>query len=362
MFILTKNKIEINELQNIEKNLISKRSINLKDSLVLNNPKHLNLMNDFDISKYNHIYEVNDYIIKENEKLFSYIKNKSFEHILKTLCNTHDDNMFAKEVLTNVVSSNNLNLDYVIEVEKMVQFLIDTIYGEAKVSPTTMINTLKDELNAKDCLDDIEKLKLYILKKRTTRWTLLKINKNLSVLSNLLTNKFDFYSLKNVLKNPHYFVYLSDKEYSTIFDNDDGQKYISSNDLFSNYRFRDLKEFKDNSSLNYKRLKYLYIGSNNYILQKVTYKDFLNDEDSVVALNNMFRGFKHYNIDEKLFNTEFLERVVSENHTDLMMTIYENHLSFVDDSMKDLFKPSEEDINGSDSVDILSFVSSMYDI
>lgn len=362
MFILTKNKIENNELQNVEKNLISKRTINIKDSLVLNNPKHLTLIKDFDINNYNHLYEVQDYIIRENEKLFSYIKTKNFDHILKILCNTHDDNMFARDVLSQIISSNNLDINHIKEIESMIQELINTIYGESELSPTAIINKLKDELYRKENLSDIETLKLDILKKRTTRWTLLKINKNLSVLINLLNNKFDFYSLKSTLKNPRYFVYLCDREYSTIFDKNDEQKYISSNDLFSNYRFRDLKEFKDNSSINYKRLKYLYVASNNYILQKISYKDFLNDDESVIALTNMFRAFKEYNIDSEAFNKDFLERVITENHDELKMTIYENHLSLVPEDMKDLFKPDEDEIHGSDSVDILSFVSNMYDI
>src|SRR5699024_6976873 len=98
MFILTKNKIENNKIQEIQKTLISKKTVSLKDSLIINNPKHLTLMTNFSISDYNHIYEVNDYIIKENENLFTYIKNKDFEYILKTLTNTHEDNVYAKEI------------------------------------------------------------------------------------------------------------------------------------------------------------------------------------------------------------------------------------------------------------------------
>lgn len=363
MFILTKNRIETSEIQNIEKTLISKRMVNIKDSLVLNNPKHLNLMKDFDISNYNHIYEIDDYIIKENEKLFSYIKNKDLEHILKILVNTHEDNVFSKEIVTNIIASNNANIDYLNKAENMIKELIQTIYVDNSDNPVSAISKLKQELFERNNLDEIEKLKLNILKRRTTRWTLLKTLKNLGVLSNLLTKSFNFDNIKNVLKNPHYFIYLSEKEYSTIFDNDDKPNYIVSTDLFSNYRYRDLKEFKDGSTVNYKKLKYLYIASNNYILKKVNYSDFLNDEESVIALNNMFNGFKLDNIDETSFNRDFLERVITENHDEIKSTIYNKFMDLVDDNLKDLFKPDEDEINdNNDSVDILSFVSKMYDI
>lgn len=363
MFILTKNKIETSEIQTIEKTLISKRTINIKDCLVLNNPRHLTLMKDFDISKYNHIYEIDDYIIKENEKLFNYIKNKSMEHILKILINTHEDNVFAKEVITQIISSKNTDVKYLAEVENMIRELINTIYVENKDNPVLAISNLKQNLILKNDLNDVEKLKLEILRKRSTRWTLLKTLKNVVVLSALLNKDFNLDNIKNLLKNPHYFIYFSDKEYSTIFDNDDRKNYIASTDLFSNYRYRDLKEFKDGSASNYKKLKYLYVASNNYIIKKLSYSDFLNDEESCIALNNMFRGFSIDNIDEESFNREFLERVITENHTDIKNTIYEKFFNLVDDNLKDLFRPTKDEIDTKeDSVDILSFVSQLYNI
>ena len=77
----------------------------------------------------------------------------------------------------------------------------------------------------------------------------------------------------------------------------------------------------------------------------------------------MFNGFKLDNIDETSFNRDFLERVITENHDEIKSTIYNKFMDLVDDNLKDLFKPDEDEINdNNDSVDILSFVSKMYDI
>lgn len=362
MFILTKNKIENNKIQEIQKTLISKKTVSLKDSLIINNPKHLTLMTNFNISDYNHIYEVNDYIIKENENLFTYIKNKDFEYILKTLTNTHEDNVYAKEILNYIITNNNANVDFLAQTEEMLQKLIKEIYFDNKTNPSLAISKLRESLNKKESLSEIEKLELKILKTRATRWTLLKAVKHVNILHNTLIRGFNFTTISNALENQHYYIYLSEKEYSSIFSKTPGQKYISSTDLFTSYRYRDLKDFKDGSAVNYKKLKHLYIASNNYILKKLNYADFLKDEDSVIALNNMLRGFKTENIDELAFDADFLEEVITENHEEIKATIAEKFIDLVDEDLKELFIPDKSEcyLDNNNSNDVLSFVSKMY--
>ena len=71
MFILSKTKLKENEINEIQNILISKKNISRKDCLVINNPKHLNLIKGFNILDYSHLYEVIDYVIKENANLFN---------------------------------------------------------------------------------------------------------------------------------------------------------------------------------------------------------------------------------------------------------------------------------------------------
>lgn len=363
MFILTKNKLEQNEINEIENILISKKNISRKDYLVIDNPKHLNLIKGFDISNYNHLYEVTDYIVKENANLFNYIKDKDFEYILKTLINTHEDNAYTKEILNYIISNNLANTQFLTETTEMLQNLINEIYFNNETSPGFKIAKLREALNQKDELTDVEKLELKILKNRATRWTLLKSSKNINALNSILNKGFNFSTIDEALENKYYYVYLSEKEYSTIFSKTPGLKAISTTDLFTGYRYRDLKDLKDGSAVNYKKLKHIYIASNNYILKKLTYSDFLKSEESAKALNNMFKGFKDENIDELLFDGDFLEKVISDNHEDIKNTIYDKFLEFVDEDLKHLFKPNKlEETNtlDEDSSDVLSFISKMY--
>lgn len=362
MFILTKNKIESEEIQEIQKILISKKTVSLKDSLIINNPKHLTLMKNFNILDYNHIYEVNDYIVKENENLFSYIKDKDFEYILKTLTNTHEDNVHAKEILTYILSSNNANVEFLSEADEMLQRLVKEIYFDNKINPGLAISKIRESLNKKGSLSEIERLELKILKTRATRWTLLKAIKNLNILSSTLTRGFDFTTISDTLENQHYYIYLTEKEYVPVFSKIPGQKHIASTDLFTSYRYRDLKDFKDGSAVNYKKLKHIYIASNNFILKKLNYADFLKDEESATALNNMLRGFKTENIDELAFDADFLEEVITDNHDEIKATISEKFIDLVDENLKDLFIPdnTEDSQDYTSSDDVFSFVSKMY--
>lgn len=362
MFILSKNKIEDTEIKEIQNTLISKKNISLKDSLVIDNPKHLNLIKNFNISNYNHLYEVTDYIVKENENLFNYIKNKDFDYILKTLINTHEDNVYAKEILTYIISNNLANTNFLTEASQMLQNLINEIYFNNETAPGFKISKLREYLNKKTELTDIEKLELKILKNRATRWTLLKAYKHISALNSILNKGFDFTTISKALENKHYYIYLSEKEYTPIFSKIPGEKAISTTDLFTGYRYRDLKDLKDGSAVNYKKLKHIYIASNNYILKKLSYSDFLNSEDSTVALNNMFNGFKHENIDYLMFDLDFLEKVIKGNHKDIKNTISEKFIDLVDEDFRHLFKPEKEETaeNNNNSSDVLSFVSKMY--
>lgn len=367
MFILTKNKLEANEINEIQNILISKKNISRKDSLVLDNPKHLTLIKDFDISNYNHLYEVIDYIVRENESLFNYIKDKDFDYILKTLINTHEDNAYAKEVLNYIISNNLSDIQSLTEASEMLQNLINEIYFNNEVSPGFKISKLREALNKKESLTEIEKLELKILKNRATRWTLLKTAKNINTLISTLNKGFDFTTISNALENKHYYIYLSEKEYTPIFSKIPGLKLISTSDLFTGYRYRDLKDLKDSSAVNYKKLKYIYIASNNYILKRLSYSDFLNSEDSAIALNNMLNGFKNENIDTLLFDRDFLERVINENYEDIKNTIYNKFMHLVDEDLQDLFiptkkEPVKKDIEETteDSNDVLSFISKMY--
>ena len=362
MFILTKNKLDTNEIHEIQNTLISKKTVSRKDSLIIDNPKHLNLITDFNISNYNHLYEVVDYIVKENENLFNYIKDKDFEYIIKTLTNTHEDNAYAKEVLSYIISNNLANTEFLTEAANMLQNLVNEIYFNNKTSPGYKIAKLREYLNKKESLTDVEKLELKILKNRATRWTLLKAFKNITTLNSILVKGFDFTTISDALENQHYYIYLSEKEYLTIFSKIPGSKCISTTDLFTGYRYRSLKDLKDGSAVNYKKLKHIYIASNNYILKKLSYSDFLNSEESAVALNNMLKGFKDENIDTLLFDADFLEKVIADNHEDIKNTIYEKFMNFVDEDLKPLFTPDKdsESENQNSSDDVLSFISKMY--
>lgn len=361
MFILTKNKIEDHEIDKIQNILISKKSISRKDSLVVDNPKHLNLIKDFNIKEYNHLYEVTDYIVKENDNLFNHIKDKDFEYIVKSLTNTHEDNHSAKEILNYIISNNLANVEFLTEVLQMLPELISEIYFKNESSPGFEISKLREALIKKDNLTELEKLKLRILKNRATRWTLLKASKNISALNLILQRGFELTTISKALENKYFYLYLSEKEYTPIFSKIPGTKVISTTDLFTGYRYRDLKDLKDGSAVNYKKLKHIYIASNNYILKKLSYSDFLNSEESVTALNNMLNGFKHENIDTLLFDLDFLERVIADNHEEIKNTIQEKFLDLVDEDIKHLFTDStiEQDENNN-SDDVLSFVSKMY--
>ena len=363
MFILSKTKLKENEINEIQNILISKKNISRKDCIVINNPKHLNLIKGFNILDYSHLYEVIDYVIKENANLFNHIKDKDFDNIVKTLVNTHEDNAYAKEILSYVISNDLANPEFLNEACDMLQNLVNEIYFNNDSTPGFKISKIRDGLNKKGSLTEVEKLELKILKNRATRWTLLKSAKTLNALNLTLNRGFNFTTINNALENKHYYIYLSEKEYTPIFSKVPGLKTISSSDLFTGYRYRDLKDLKDGSAVNYKKLKHIYIASNNYILKKLTYSDFLKTEESATALNNMLKGFKNDNIDPILFDGDFLEKVIADNHEDIKNTIYDKFLDFVDEDLRHLFTPKKPDTTEEtieQSNDVLSFVSKVY--
>jgi hypothetical protein len=382
MFILTKNKIEENKKPEIEKMLISKRTPNIKGGLVINNPKHIKLIDDFDIKEYNYIYEVDDYILQENTNLLNHLRDKDDEYIIKTLTNTHEDNVYVQDLISHILTESKFDAAYLGQVETMLKRLISEIYFENKQSPKDVILKLRTALKNKgENLTQIEALEYRILKNRTTRWALIKTSRTISALNRIINTAQSFENINTSLKEKQNFVYLSDKEYLTVYEaNKPGRRLITQNDLYTSYRYRSLADLKDNSSVNYKKLKYIYIASNNYILKQLSYMDFLRCNESITALTNMFRGFTEENIDFDMFTEEFLEEVIAGNHEELKEVIGTKYMELVPEDLKELYviekpvkkknsKPKVEvaaDNNEAkkieDKSDVLSFVSDMYNM
>jgi hypothetical protein len=343
MFILTKNRLEKSQIPELENMLVAKRNINLKDALVLNNPNHINYMSSFNINNFNFIYEVDDYTLIENNNLFNHIKDKDKETIIKTLSSTHEDNLCVKELVALILKESNFDPKFLRDAENMLNKLMSIIYLENKTMPKVAINKLKDKLSQKgDKMTKMDFLELKLLKKRTTRWTLIKTSRIISHLNKQITSAYVFYDINKSLSDRQNFIYLTDKEYSTIYEpNKAGKKIIEQNDLYTSYRYRDLKELKDASSVNYKKLKYIYVGCNSYVLKQLSYLDFLRCPESVVALTNMFKGFTIENIDLNMFNEEFLEEVIAGNYEDLIDVIATKFKELVPEDLKELFVKKE---------------------
>lgn len=328
MFIFTKNKIDEFQITQVEKNIISKKELGLKDALIIKQPNHLNLVKDFNILEYQYLYETDDYIIHENESLLNHLKNLEFEDILKVLDNTHKDSITSEEIISYIINNNTLTLEFLTNIEEMLKELSMKIYYKNKFNPNTVIKQMRYELKLKNELSNIEKIKFEILKDRTTRWMLLKIKRQIQQLKLFFQKEFEFSSLDDLLQNNKYYLYISSKEYSSIY-NKEGIKTINSIDLFTNYRYRDLKDLKDGSSVNYKKLKHIYIASNKYILKKVKYIDFLNDENSIKALCNLFNTFNSANLTIEDFNEDFLKRASQIDNFKLNKTIANNFSDFI---------------------------------
>lgn len=371
MLILSKKKLSEIEIKKAESMLITKRGLNINGVLIVQNPRHLEAMSNFKFDDYLTIYEVDDFIINENETLFNYLKDKDIEEILRVLTASHEDTTFSKEILGDAVKLLNCDKDSINKLIYEISELNKEIYSKnTSRPPRSIIAQKKNECFNKKDSSNIELIKYKILKQRATRYSLIKIMKNLKELVNNLEQKhnLNFENIEKELLNQKTFIYLSNKEYTDIYSPSESlSQHIDYEDLFVSFRFKNLQDLKGTLSTNYHKLKNIYLGYDNYILRELSYKDFLKDEQSETALYNMFKVFDVENLNISQFNDEFLEEVISENHDTLKNLINVKFNEFIPEELKPLFnkkdnQESQESSSTNSQNDVLSFLSKSFNL